>query len=76
MAAPGDYLKRTTVRPWRQHAASPEKIALALRNALALSPAATTRALRPMPPGCRAAGRDGSPRRPARLGTFLARFVI
>ena len=41
MAAPGDYLKRTTVRPWHQHAASPEKIAPAPRNALALRPAAT-----------------------------------
>ena len=41
MAAPGDYLKRTTVRPWHQHAASSEKIAPAPINALALRPTAT-----------------------------------
>ena len=33
MAATDDYLKRTTVRPWHQHAASPEKIRSALINA-------------------------------------------
>ena len=44
MAVPDDYLKRTTVRPWHQHAASSEKIAPAPINALALQPAATPRA--------------------------------